>query len=108
MSNWAGSHSYAGTLVRPGSLAEAAAAVAGAERVRAVGTRHSFNNIVDSEQTLVSLDRLAYRHPDFLRDDEDTADAGGPEPVLDPLTGHVRVAAATRYADLARFLEAHG
>lgn len=110
MSNWAGSRSYTGTLVRPGSLAEAAEVVARSEHVRAVGTRHSFNDIVDSAQTLVSLDRLAYRHPGFRHDDEDTAEASGSraKPALDPSTGHVRVPAATRYADLARFLEEHG
>ncbi|MEE6282521.1 D-arabinono-1,4-lactone oxidase [Georgenia sp. MJ170] len=113
MRNWARSHSYAGTLIRPGSLAEAAEVVAGSEHVRAVGTRHSFNDIVDSEQTLVSLDRLAYRHPGFRHDTGDTegtveAGGSGAEPALDPSTGHVRVPAATRYADLARFLEEHG
>lgn len=102
MKNWAGNHTYAGTLVRPRSLAEAADVVVGSRRVRAVGTRHSFNDIADSEQTLISLDRLAYRHPGFSQDGP-----SGPEPELDALTGHVRVPAATRYADLARFLEGH-
>ncbi|MEE6274268.1 D-arabinono-1,4-lactone oxidase [Georgenia sp. MJ206] len=170
MSNWAGNHEYAGALVRPASLEEAAEVVARSRRVRAVGSRHSFNDIVDSEETLVSLDRLAYRHPGLLGADESDAEAGrggpdedagsaardgdrpaggadaaprasahdastpnasahgapdgrpgglrdrseddalpgGPEPELDPLTGRVRVSAATRYADLARYLEGHG
>ncbi|WP_324651543.1 D-arabinono-1,4-lactone oxidase [Georgenia sp. H159] len=118
--NWAGNHTYTGTLVRPGSLDEAADVVAGAEHVRAVGSRHSFNDIVDSEATLVSLERLAYRHPSLhpddedlersggLRDDDGGGQPGGTEPELDALTGRVRVSAATRYADLARFLEDHG
>lgn len=101
---WAGNRAYSGTLVRPASLDEAADVVSRSRHVRAIGTRHSFNDVVDSDGVLVSLDRLAYRHPDFHPEDDD----GGTHPGLDPLTGHVRVPAATRYADLARFLEAHG
>ena len=104
MSNWAGSHSYTGTLVRPASLAEASDVVARSAHVRALGTRHAFNDIVDSAGTLVSLERLAYRHPGFGHDGETAV----PEPALDPQTGHVRVPSATRYADVARFLETHG
>src|SRR5690606_37994451 len=102
--NWAGNHVYAGALVRPASLTEVSDAVAGAEHVRVLGTRHTFNDLADSEGLLVSLDRLAYRHPRLLTDGE----ASGPEPELDELTGRVRVAAATRYADLALFLEERG
>lgn len=101
--NWAGNHSYAGELVSPTSLEAATDAVAGATRVRPLGSRHSFNDIADSEGLLISLDRLAYRHPSLGQDA-----SAGPEPVLDEHTGHVRVPAATRYADLARFLEEHG
>ncbi|HLT85151.1 MAG TPA: FAD-binding protein, partial [Phototrophicaceae bacterium] len=104
MTTWAGNRTYAGTLVRPASLDEAADVVARSRHVRAVGTRHSFNDVVDSEETLVRLDRLAYHHPGLGEGDAD----GGPAPELDPVTGHVRVPAATRYADLARFLEEHG
>ncbi|WP_454084537.1 D-arabinono-1,4-lactone oxidase [Georgenia sp. Marseille-Q6866] len=102
--NWAGNHVYAGALVRPASLTEVSDVVAGAEHVRVLGTRHTFNDLADSEGLLVSLDRLAYRHPRLLGDGE----ASGPEPELDALTGRVRVAAATRYADLALFLEERG
>ncbi len=115
LTNWAGTHTYTGSLALPASLDEAADVVARSEHVRAIGSRHSFSSIVDSAQTLVSLDRLAYRHPDFHREDDDggTPDGpvshpGGMEPELDPVTGHVRVPAATRYADLARFLEERG
>jgi len=96
--NWAGNRVYAGTLVRPGSLDEAADVVARSRHVRALGSRHGFNDAADSQGALVSLDRLAYRH---------TGDDGGPAPELDPATGHVRVPAATTYADLARFLAEH-
>lgn len=101
--NWAGNHSYAGELVSPTSLEAAAEAVAGATRVRPLGSRHSFNAIADSAGLLISLERLAYRHPSLAHDAP-----SGPEPVLDEHTGHVRVPAATRYADLARFLEERG
>ncbi|UNX53950.1 FAD-binding protein [Georgenia sp. TF02-10] len=131
--NWAGNHAYPGTLVRPTTLAEAADVVARSPRVRAIGSRHSFNDLVDSA-TLVSLDALAYRHPGMHRSDAPgalgdgtgTADSTGStstpgdvstdgtpttettEPELDPATGRVRVPAATRYADLVRFLEDRG
>src|SRR5690625_3415353 len=101
--NWAGNHSYAGELVSPTSLEAAAEAVAGATRVRPLGSRHSFNAIADSAGLLISLEHLAYRHPSLAHDAP-----SGPEPVLDEHTGHVRVPAATRYADLARFLEERG
>ncbi|WP_127573989.1 D-arabinono-1,4-lactone oxidase [Georgenia faecalis] len=112
--NWAGNHSYAGTLVSPASLDEAADVVARSRRVRAIGSRHSFNDIADSEQALVSLDALAYRHPDITQHGSDAPEGispvvpAGPEPELDPTTGRVRVAGATRYADLVRFLEERG
>ena len=47
MRNWAGNHEYTGTLVRPASLEEAAEVVARSQRVRAIGSRHSFNDVVD-------------------------------------------------------------
>ncbi len=56
--NWAGNHAYAGArLDRPGSLDELAGIVAAADRVRAIGSRHSFTDIVDSD-VLVSLEGL--------------------------------------------------
>ena len=48
--NWAGNHEYAGArLERPASVDELAEIVAAAPRVRALGSRHSFTDIVDSE-----------------------------------------------------------
>jgi xylitol oxidase len=56
--NWAGNHEYAGArLVRPTSLDELAEIVAGARRVRAIGSRHSFTDLVDSD-VLVSLEAV--------------------------------------------------
>jgi xylitol oxidase len=65
--NWAGSHTYRGTLVRPSSLDELQSVVAAHERVKALGSRHSFTDIADSAGTdgtdgtdgvLVSLENL--------------------------------------------------
>ena len=46
-----------GDAYRPESVAELRAIVASAERIRVLGTRHSFNAIGESD-ALVSLDRL--------------------------------------------------
>ena len=57
--NWAGNVTYgAQALVAPRTLEELQEAVAGAQRVRALGSRHSFTTISDSDGLLVSLDRL--------------------------------------------------
>lgn len=56
--NWAGSYSYrAHTLHRPGTVEQLQELVAGAARVRVLGSRHSFTDIADSEE-LVSLEDL--------------------------------------------------
>lgn len=56
--NWAGNHAYSATEVRrPRSISEVQEIVAGAEQVRALGTRHSFTAIADSD-ALLTLDGL--------------------------------------------------
>jgi xylitol oxidase len=56
--NWAGNYTYrAGRLHRPSTLDELRAIVAGACRVRVLGSRHSFTDIADSAE-LVTLDRM--------------------------------------------------
>lgn len=58
--NWAGNYSYgAATIHRPGTVAELSALVAAAPKVRALGSRHSFNSIADTEGILVSLSNIA-------------------------------------------------
>jgi len=47
--NWAGNLAYTGMVRRPASVSELQEIVAGASRVRALGSRHSFNDIADSE-----------------------------------------------------------
>ncbi|WP_420114919.1 D-arabinono-1,4-lactone oxidase [Pseudactinotalea sp.] len=53
---WAGTHTFgAGTLHLPTTMEEAQHLVAGADRIRALGSRHSFNDLADSPGDLISL-----------------------------------------------------
>lgn len=90
LQNWARNHAYPATaLHEPTSVEMLQDVVAGARRVRAVGTRHCFNSIVDAPE-LVSLERM----PRLME--------------IDTERRTVRVAAATRYGTLAEHLQAHG
>ncbi len=58
MDNWAGTYAYrAKALHRPETLEQLQEIVASAERIRVLGTRHTFSDIGDSDE-LVSLDAL--------------------------------------------------
>ena len=58
MRNWAGNYEYrARTVHRPGSVEELQEIVSRATRIRALGSRHSFTDIGDSDE-LVALDGL--------------------------------------------------
>jgi len=88
--NWAGTHTYsARTIHRPATLDELRATVAGAARVRVLGSRHSFTDLPDSEE-LVELGAL----PADVAVDRDAST--------------VTVSGATRYGDLAETLQAEG
>lgn len=89
--NWAGNVRYAARRHHaPSSLDELRRLVAGSERLRVVGTGHSFNRLGDTTGDLVSL-------------------AGLPGTVaLDPDRRAVTVPAAMRYGDLASWLHARG
>ncbi|WP_427136322.1 FAD-binding protein [Pseudarthrobacter sp. S9] len=57
--NWAGNYSYrAQTIHRPGTVEQVQELVAGAAKIRALGSRHSFNDIADSAGALISLENL--------------------------------------------------
>lgn len=57
--SWAGTHRYvAERLLEPSTIAQLQEIVAAAPRVRALGTRHSFNDIADTTGVLVGLGRL--------------------------------------------------
>jgi xylitol oxidase len=86
--NWAGTHTYRARVVhRPSTLDEVREIVAGARRVRVLGSRHSFTDIADSDE-LVSLDGL----PADVAVDRDA--------------GTVSFGAALRYGELAEALHA--
>jgi xylitol oxidase len=86
--NWAGNHVYrAARIHAPATVDELREIVAGARRVRALGSRHCFNDIADSEE-LVSLDAL---------------------PAAVAVDGaRVSCSGALRYGDLAEALHEHG
>jgi alditol oxidase len=87
---WAGNHRYeARELCVPASLDELAEVVSGAERVRALGSRHSFTDLVDSD-VLVSLHGL----PRVF--------------ALDPVAGTVTVDGGSRYGEVSSRLHAKG
>ena len=89
--NWAGNLVYGAAGVRhPESVDEAREAIASSDRVRMLGTRHSFNDIADTTGTLVALDRV----PRVIEVNE-ARDA-------------VRVSGGLRYGDLAPVLERQG
>ncbi|RJT87420.1 FAD-binding protein [Cryobacterium melibiosiphilum] len=91
MHNWAGNLTYGTTDLRqPSTVAELCDIVATSGRVKALGSRHSFNDSADTTGTLVALDRLE----------------GDIE--LDPAAGTVRVGAGVTHAQLAAFLEHRG
>ncbi|PJI90933.1 D-arabinono-1,4-lactone oxidase [Luteimicrobium subarcticum] len=89
--NWAGNHTItADRLVEARSVEEARAVVASSRHVRALGTRHAFNDLPDTAGTLVSVTGIAA------------------DPVLDEDARTVTVGGGTRYGDLAAWLDARG
>jgi alditol oxidase len=88
--NWAGNHTYrAATLHRPSSVDQVRELVAGASRLRVLGSRHSFTDIADSD-ALLSLDGLPA------------------EVVVDHAAGTVACSGGLRYGELAAALAAEG
>ena len=91
LTNWAGNIAFgAARFHEPESVAELQAVVAASDRVRALGTGHSFNRIADTTGDLVSARRL----PAVLD--------------IDPGARTVRVSAGTRYGELFVALFAAG
>jgi xylitol oxidase len=87
MRNWGGNHTYrARRLHRPSTLEELREIVAGAPRIRVLGSRHAFSDIADSEQ-LLALDALPM------------------DLVVDHDAGTVSFAAGVTYGALAMALE---
>jgi len=91
MRNWAGNLTYSTADVRePRSIGELQEIVAAATRVKALGSGHSFNGVIDCTGTLISTKSL----PHAIRVDGDSA--------------QVEVPSATTYAELGAVLHAGG
>jgi xylitol oxidase len=89
--NWSGTYQFtAREVVTARTVSEVRRAVAAGGRVRALGTRHSFNDLADNGATLVSVTGIA------------------PDPVIDPAAGTVTVGAGTSYGTLAAWLQDRG
>jgi xylitol oxidase len=91
LTNWAGNVTFGAAAVhRPGSVDEVRRIVSRAERVRPLGTAHSFNRIADTDGEQVSV-------------------AGLPPVVeIDSVGRSVRVAAGMRYGEVAVRLQEAG
>lgn len=91
-SNWAGNHAYAArSVLRPTTVGELAELVAGAPRVKPLGTRHCFNDVAD--------------FPGGVQVDVSGIDC----PMeIDTAASTVTVSGATRYGDLAVPLDEAG
>jgi xylitol oxidase len=88
--NWAGNYHYStDNVLQPASLAEVQDAVRSVPSVRALGTRHSFNAIADSQIAQISTLRMK----DFR---------------VDPGGQTVTVGSGIRYGDLALLMDAKG
>jgi alditol oxidase len=90
--NWAGSWTYHAPVVRPRSRDELAELVTGHRRVRALGSRHSFTDLPDTDPdgVLLSLEALPV------------------EPVVDEERRTVTVGGAARFAALGEELDRQG
>ncbi|GAB3931762.1 alditol oxidase [Kribbella albertanoniae] len=88
VANWAGNVEFSSVLERPRSVAELQELVARSEKVRVLGTGHSFNRIADTPGTLVSIADLPK--------------------VLEIGTSGVTVSAGLRYGEIAPALQARG
>lgn len=89
--NWAGTHRYQALgVVSVRSKEELTELVSRAHKVRALGTRHSFNDIADSPGVLVEMGALRS------------------DPVIDEERSRVTLPAGMSYGELGRYLEARG
>lgn len=77
ISNWAGNYTYrAADRIEPASLAELQQLVPTLARVKALGTRHSFNSIADTPGTQISLTRFKEISIDSSRSGRATVTVG--------------------------------
>lgn len=91
MKNWAGNLEYSSTEVHsPTSLAQLQELVAASTRIKALGSRHSFNKVADTDGTHILLDELPR------------------EITLDEAKSTVKVSGGTSYGALCRAVEERG
>ncbi|MFE0589177.1 FAD-binding protein [Micromonospora echinospora] len=89
--NWAGNVTWsAARRHRPTTVDELRELVAASRRIRAVGSRHSFNRLADTTGDLVAVDGLP------------------PTVEIDPVRGTATVAAGLRYGEVAARLHEQG
>ncbi|MFF1571478.1 FAD-binding protein [Leifsonia sp. NPDC058292] len=88
--NWAGNFEYGAPIAHPSTLSELRDAVVAAPSVRALGSRHTFNDLADDDGLLVSTAGL----PSTVRIDEEART--------------VTVGGGARYGDLAQTLQQSG
>jgi xylitol oxidase len=88
--NWAGNLVFAaGRFEEPASPGELGALIEAAAKAKAIGSRHSFSGVIDTDGVLISTGRLT---------SIELHEAGG----------RVRVGAGVRYGDLLRVLHSEG
>lgn len=91
LGNWAGNFDYgAARIHRPASVEQVQSIVASSAKVRVIGSRHSFNQIADTDADLISLEALA------------------PLMRIDPASSTVKVSAGLKYGQLGQFLHRAG
>jgi alditol oxidase len=91
LQTWSGTYRFtARQVIAARTIDDVRRAVAGGGRVRALGTRHSFNDLADNGATLVTVTGIA------------------PDPVLDETSRTVTVGAGTSYGVIAAWLQERG
>ena len=91
LQNWAGNYSYqAESIHYPESLAQLQQIVRQATKIKALGTRHSFNDVADTTEALISLAKM--EQPLLLDEEKKQVTIGG----------------SMRYGELCRFLAEAG
>lgn len=91
LTNWSGNLTYGTSNIHyPATAAEVQSIVQQSWRIKALGSRHSFNNIADSNEQFISLERL------------------NKIVLLDRTANTVTVEAGMRYGELAPYLHKNG
>jgi xylitol oxidase len=88
--NWSQNVSFSGEVVAPKNLSELQKIILSNKKVRALGSRHSFNTIADSEGIVIDSENLNTKIE------------------LDPDSGIVAVPSGISYGVVAQFLEERG